>query len=395
MLDPRHIQEVITSRYRTLNRIFSPTAAYNKTTPARATVEVAEEPPGPDEDKQIDKITALLRKSMKRQYSKKRPALRKIHAKTHGVVEAKFQIEPDLPRDTQYGVFQPKATYNAWIRFSNASPKDKADKKRGGRGMAIKLIGIEEQLKSNGIEAKRVLADSTEKGTQDFVLTNAPIFFIPDVAEALAFFRATIRFGEWPGRLVYALCSPRSRVPRLLKMRKALARVTNPLTSTYWSSVPYRLGHRFVKYTVRPAHRDGSSEPGSSPNFLREAMVDHLSKYDARFDFMVQFQTDPSKTPLEDSTIEWDESDSPPVKVATITIPRQVFNTTDRMNFGEHLSFSPWHSLEDHRPAGSINRIRKATYVAMSELRHNMNHVRRTEPLPVTTQAPPGKKRVS
>ena len=49
----------------------------------------------------------------------------------------------------------------------------------------------------------------------------------------------------------------------------------------------------------------------------------------------------------------------------------------------ENLSFTPWHSLPEHRPIGGINRVRKAVYLAVSTLRHRLNQAPRVEPTAV------------
>jgi hypothetical protein len=47
-------------------------------------------------------------------------------------------------------------------------------------------------------------------------------------------------------------------------------------------------------------------------------MTQHLVSQDAYFDFKIQLQTDAVKMPVEDPTVEWNEQESPYVKVATI-----------------------------------------------------------------------------
>ena len=63
-------------------------------------------------------------------------------------------------------------------------------------------------------------------------------------------------------------------------------------------------------------------------------------------------------------------------------IPSQTFDTPARMTFCENLSYTPWHSLPDHRPLGGINRARKVVYEAISKVRHDCNAVPRQEPDP-------------
>jgi hypothetical protein len=66
--------------------------------------------------------------------------------------------------------------------------------------------------------------------------------------------------------------------------------------------------------------------------------------------------------------------------VADVHIPRQQFDTPERNAFCENLSFTPWHALEDHRPLGGLNRIRKAVYEEIAVYRHAMNGVPYQEP---------------
>jgi hypothetical protein len=94
----------------------------------------------------------------------------------------------------------------------------------------------------------------------------------------------------------------------------------------------------------------------------------------------VQFQTDAVRMPVEDPSVEWDERVSPFVKVATLNIPQQVFDSEAQMNYCENLSFDPWHSLPEHQPIGGVNRIRKVVYERISTLRHTANGVPRREP---------------
>ena len=106
-------------------------------------------------------------------------------------------------------------------------------------------------------------------------------------------------------------------------------------------------------------------------------MANYLNNKKASFDFLIQFQTDAEKMPIEDPTIEWK---SPFHKVATIEIPPQKFDSPQQMVFCENLSYSPWHSLADHQPLGGINRARKQIYAATSQLRHGLNAVPQQEP---------------
>ena len=73
---------------------------------------------------------------------------------------------------------------------------------------------------------------------------------------------------------------------------------------------------------------------------------------------------DPLKDKFDDA--DWDEAETPYVNVARITIPapQRRVDSERRAARCENLVFTPWHSLAEHRPLGSINRLRKAVYLA-------------------------------
>src|SRR5580658_8714972 len=108
-------------------------------------------------------------------------------------------------------------------------------------------------------------------------------------------------------------------------------------------------------------------------------MIDQLHESDAKFDFLVQPRTS-DVISAEDSQTEWTEAQAPFHKVATITIQKQVFATPESDGLAENLSFNPWHALPQHRPLGSINRIRRVVYKTISSLRRELNNVSLKEP---------------
>jgi len=166
------------------------------------------------------------------------------------------------------------------------------------------------------------------------------------------------------------------------ELRKARQNQTSPLDIRYWSTTPYLCGtDRIVKYSLVPTSRIKSLlSPKLSDHYLTENMEKHLAANEASFDFMIQFQKDPSRMPVEDAGVEWSEKESPFIKVATLRIPPQAFRTREREELAEDLSFSPAHSLIDHRPIGGINRARVEIYQYLSEFRHKQNNKQLIEP---------------
>jgi hypothetical protein len=136
-----------------------------------------------------------------------------------------------------------------------------------------------------------------------------------------------------------------------------------------------------VKYSAIPLGEASDTIPSNpSKDFLREAMVRQLARGEAHFDFAVQLQTDATQMPIEDPGYEWSETVSPFRKVARLKILQQEFDNEAQRRFGENLSFTPWHSLPEHRPLGGVNRARKVIYRAISMFRHTQNGTVRQEP---------------
>ena len=328
----------------------------------------------PDEDDVAAQMAEVTRQAIDDRYSGDAgPARRDVHAKAHGCVRAEFRVEAELPEGFAHGVFVPGATYKTWIRFSNGNadgsrPDDQGD----ARGMAIKLTGV---------PGDKLLDTERHATTQDFLLISNPTFFVDDPSRYATFARRSassnpIVVGASPLGLGWK---------GLMIARETVAkRIASPLETRYWSTVPFSLGtgpdRRAVKYSARPCVAGTTAIPKDpSPNYLREAMVSALGAGDACFDFLVQPRAGDGMS-VEDPRIEWTEAEAPFVKVATIVIPKQIFATPAQDAFCEDLSFTPWHSLPDHRPLGGLNRVRKVVYESTSAARHRLNGTGRQEP---------------
>ena len=174
------------------------------------------------------------------------------------------------------------------------------------------------------------------------------------------------------------------RLRELLLLIQSQGLCANLLGQQYWSMVPSLLGAgQAVKYTAIPrTHVDTTMPANPTPNFLRERLKAHLYDGEAVFDFCIQPQTNAVTMPIEDARIAWT---SPFTKVATIRIPPQTFDSPEQDEFGENLSYTPWHSLPEHRPLGGVNRARRVVYEAISRFRHIENDAPRTEPTTMQT----------
>jgi len=304
------------------------------------TLEIGQEYPPEGEDDAIQKLVAL---HLQVQKVKPGPSFRGEHPKQHAGVWATFTVADGIPEAQRIGLFATPGTYKALIRFSNGREFD--DTKHDVHGMAIKVMVPDET------GATRM---------QDFITADHPVFFTRDVNHLLEFLQATVK--GVPVLLLLPL------FPKLIGFTSAAK--TSLTAMTYWSQTPYKLGQGAVKYLVEPSAgaADNASPLASSPDGLREALVDQLTtrQVAATFDFSVIPQTDAEDMPVENPTVEWK---SEPVRVATITIQPQTFDTPDQMEYASNLTWNPWHALPEHRPLGGINRCRRAMYPASAELR--------------------------
>lgn len=316
---------------------------------------------------------------------------RDVHIKSHGCVTATLTI-PELAETYRWGVFSEPATFDAIVRFSNGDYVIHPDKTRDARGMAIKLLNV---------PGEKLLPQYEQASTQDFVMMNSPNYFIrflEDYVELTKYLGDGDNFGYFLNGWSWNPFSWRWRELRLVLGSKKPP-PESPLLAQYYSASAYKLGpENNIKFSAKPAQcaddagQAAFSTPGSwnaskgNYKFLRERMKQQLGSGPACFDFMVQLQVPGKQMPVEDATIVWDEKDSPFVTVAKLSIPPQQFDTDANNEFCENLSFNPWHTVEDHRPIGVFNRIRKALYNEVSKYRRAANERLRRDETSITLE---------
>ena len=298
--------------------------------------------------------------------------LRDAHAKAHGCVKAEVAVLQNLDPTLRQGVFaEPGKTWQAVMRLSNGNAYPQFDSLRDARGMALKLLDV---------PGTQLMPSQQGRSEQDFVMFNHPNFFVSDVAE----YRQNIG-AQADGQKVMAFFpSPDPRSWQIRHLFIALATLAppppSPTQTTYFSVSPYKFGAANAKYRVAP---DPDSCPAYTlpaqnealPNFLRSALNQQLSRdrVPACFVLQIQRQNANRYMPIEDTSIDWKESDAPFETVARVTIPAQDFDTPGENLACDNLSFNPWHGIKEHQPIGGINRLRKAVYEAVSQYRHARN----------------------
>lgn len=327
----------------------------------------------------------------------RRPVTRDAHPKAHGCVRAVVKVDPTLDGEYACGAFVPGWEYQAWIRFSNAL-KIRHDLVLDARGMAIKLLDVAGDNFTNSCTS------------QDFLLVTHPAFFVRNAREYVDFpatvFRSysIVAMIHRVGRYFFGFSPRRFRWRGAWALLRSLKWTSSPLVIAYFSQAPFRFGARDAKFCVRPRQRSGLWQRLSFlllamaylvtsmlylgrlfpfarwEHLLRDELWRSLRKGPASFDFCVQLREDPCKMPLDDTTVRWSERRAPYRRVATIEIPSDQPDPGEGMEMAQHLTFSPWHALTDHRPLGSINEARRVVYDRIAALRHRGNGVERREP---------------
>ena len=310
---------------------------------------LAQEVVAPDEAAVTQRFIAFLQEATLRRHPS--GVRRRFNqGRATACVEAEFTVPDGLPAEHRVGLFAQPRTYRALIRFANASSA--SDRERDVRGMTVRVLDV---------RGTNLTAGST---VQDFVLNSHPVMMVPGSKEFLELLQANEAGGL--RRALYFLTHPKA-------IRIATASRTNPsshLDLSYWSTTPYLFGPgRAVKYIAQPTEAARGGPPQLADDYLLQAIRMRLAEGEATFDFMIQFQTDARRMPIEDASAEWKQEDSPYLPVARIRIPRQSVDNAARAAECEAAAFNPWNCLEPHRPLGNMNRARKAIYEAMAQFR--------------------------
>jgi catalase len=321
------------------------------------------------------------------------PAMRDQHAKTHGCVKAEFIVRDDLPAEFTTDLFRPGARYPATVRFSNGRGTAGSDRRIDARGLSIKLheVGTDTIL--------RMLApDKALSGEHDFALSSFPIFFCKNVIDytllmnAVSAPNATWRekLGKGLRWLEFVIRCPRQFYLFVRTALEGLLTIRNPLTATYHSMSPFLFGeHKVVRYLVGPAGGQDESTTrwwtfafwARSKSFLQDALVrdldprTHQPGGDVVLEFSIRVRHAATTDDVEDASRWWTRPQDQVVRLGSIAIPKQSFLTQNALYDCEHMVFNPWNCLPEHRPLGSVNRMRLAVYLASRQVRRKLNMV--------------------
>ncbi len=339
----------------------------------------------PDEEKVFDELASTMRHIAEMIGDRARHAARAVHAKSHGLLKAELTVSAGLPEHLAQGLFSKAGSYPAIMRFSTNPGDMLPDSISTPRGLAVKVIGVDGEM----------LPGHESNVTQDFVTVNAKAFGVPDAAAFLKQLKILEQHATDSQTLKQAVSTTARIAEEALevfgKESAALKGFGHPEThilgETFASLAALRYGNYIAKIQFVPVsenlkrltrkHLDHADDYSA----IRDAVVKFFETETAVWDVQVQLATDLSKTPVEDTSVQWPEDLSPYVTVGQLTArAQQAYSPERRVFVDEILSFNPWHALAAHRPLGNVMRARKKAYKASSEYRRVTNARPSTEP---------------
>jgi len=332
------------------------------------------EAPQLNEEEMSEEILALTLGLSRSVSDRRRHAVRAVHAKSHGILRGELIVDDGLPPYLAQGLFAKPVKYSVIIRLSTAPGDIQPDSNRAAYGFALKVLGV---------EGEKVLP-SDGSSSQDFLFNNGPTIPFGHVRAYREFARLLAQSDGTPAGVARALSTTKpGSNPLLDNVLRGLAAATsynNILGETFHSMAAIRYGDYVAKISAAPRSSAVTAltgvpvDAGEDFSAIRNCVVDFFHTHPAEYNLRVQLCTDLETMPVEDGSILWPEEKSPHQQVARIIIPQQeAYSAARRAYADEVLSFTPWHAIVDHRPLGSIMRIRQRVYEASSRFRHGEN----------------------
>lgn len=297
---------------------------------------------------------------------------RPLHAPSFGLLRGTIDINGDLPSEIAFGLFAQPRSFEAWVRFSRSYLFD--EKEADTIGMAVKLLGT---------PGEKCLPGTP--GEHDLITVNIPFSWVGNREHVMRHFTVLEKNKNTeparsrkpdkhsrkisdllPMNFVFPSLNPRKFNWPAIKLAWLITwkwlRCSDPVAQTFNTLTPSRLGEGSMKCLLRHVPIPRLRLSGS----YRERLRQRLEAGPIRFDLLVQRRTTPDREPLDDATKVWE---SPLVKVGTLHIPPQDFESGERLEMEERISYSPYNALKAHEPLGSLNEVRKWAYYSSARNR--------------------------
>lgn len=332
-----------------------------------------------NEQETIDGIIRGMTQQTETVEKREHHAVRASHAKSSALAVGRLEVHDDLPPELAQGLFASPGSHSVAVRFAQGPGETLGDRVSTHRGMSIKVFDVPgEKLPGH------------DPDTQDFVLASGTTF---PSGTAKGFLRDGSVIGKssgMPEGLKSAVSSAARNFNRLLHTIGTESPkadffghpFSHPLAEPYFSQAPVRFGDYVAKLGAFPASaaqtglQTWTLDPHDNEDGFRHAVVAFFRSNEVVYELRAQLWTDADKQPIEDASVDWPVADSPYRAIATIWLPAQdAYSSARQHYFDEVMTFRPAHSLDAHRPLGSVMRARLQVYRALSAFRHHENGV--------------------
>ncbi|KAH7081204.1 catalase-like domain-containing protein [Paraphoma chrysanthemicola] len=326
------------------------------------------ESPKSDEEEKARKIGQTMNEMQQHNFDQHRHAFRATHVKTQGIVKGTMKVLPGLPNHLQQGLFKTAGKiYDVAARYANEPVFLQADQEPGPRGLGLRVFGV---------HGTRLEGADQDAETQDFFFNNAPMIELTDLDTCLEIMELREKYFDSPVKLAAAT---KLRTDAIKQSAPGMLPNTNMISHSFFTQSAFRFGDYYGHMALFPVldamtkHAE-KVKSNDSQEALRDWLTEYFRSNGAKYEFMIQLGTSPEHHPTEDGSVVWDEATAPYQTIATLEFPPQDALGAERRTFWEdRMKLSPWDALEEHKPLGSINRLRKIVYNMSRKKREAVN----------------------
>lgn len=320
---------------------------------------VAEEPLDAMTMRGIEEAASSLTQRLTRDYLHEHPHSASIN-RGHHVTTLKAVLTTDerlaqLHPSLRVGLFGTATSYHGICRLNVTD--------RGAARLSVRL-GVPEEM------AASMLPDCETPGQIDLLFAEGlKEFLIP-----VELFPSLYELNMTRPTLLKALLSWRTITTFFRGFRRATAgsldASTGLLGKEYYGGLPYKCGPSACKWALRP-QQSHSLDPSRTPSLAggeekaaaatyAAGLVDAMEERSTppAWDFVVQPAVHKSCS-IEKADAHWDETHAPFVAVGTLTLLPEA---ADPQSLPTPLHFSAWNQLEDHKPLGRAQLLRRSVY---------------------------------
>lgn len=317
-------------------------------------------------------IRDLITRVQHHNLSLHRHGFRGTHVKTQGILKGTFTATKDLPPHLAVGICSPANASSprpVAIRYANEPSFLTPDTTPGPRGCGLKIFNISGAFLS---------PIGSQTRTQDLTFNNAPVLELVDLPTTVEIFRIRERNFRTPDKISEEVSQ---RPDKELQLAPSKLPNKHFLSYNMYSQSAYRWGNCVVKYGLFPSETMMTKVEGmdvvekSDPEVLSVWLREYFRGNDAEYELRVQVCRDIEAQSVENTGMQWDESKFPFETVGKIVLPRgqDPFSAKRRAAWDDGMRLNVWYGLEEHRPLGSVNRLRKELYETSSKNREEMN----------------------